>query len=133
MSSSECNPSADLRFLYLVKKLFKEYGANAGFGDCGPPDLEREAFDSIEKIMGLVSYGVGLQPGQTKYGTKPMRQTGLPDDINNVNDAEELLRDALNDNMALRVFNDSHHNNMEKICDIHVFSDGSTNMRIRTN
>ena len=129
MSSSEHNSSADLRLLHLVKESFTINGYNVGNGDCGPNDLEEEAFDSIDKILDMIVYGVGLQPGQTKYGTKPLA-SGLPGDIRNVNDAEQLLRGGLLTNLSLKAFNDSYYDNMEKICDIHIYSDGR-NMRVK--
>ena len=129
MSSSEHNSSADLRLLHLVKESFTINGYNVGNGDCGPNDLEEEAFDSIDKILDMIVYGVGLQPGQTKYGTKPLA-SGLPGDIRNVNDAEQLLRGGLLTNLSLKAFNDSYYDNMKKICDIHIYSDGR-NMRVK--
>lgn len=131
MSSAEYNPSADLRFLYLVKKSIQQHGVNVGYGECGPADLEEEAFEYIPFIMDRVSYGVGLKPGQTKYGTKPLKKSGMPDDINNVNDAEDILRHVLTTNVALRTLNEAYYEDWEKICDIHVFSDGVTNMKVR--
>ena len=131
MSSSEYNPSADLRFLYLVKKAFGTYGTSAGRGDCGPADLEIEAFTPIDQLFDKVDYGIGLKIGQTKYGTRPVKNSGLPDYIENVEDAEEVLRDMLIGNSALRAFNEIAYENMEKICDIHIYADGVTNMRIR--
>jgi hypothetical protein len=129
MSSSEHNPSADLRLLHLIKKSFNTHGYNVGNGDCGPNDLEEEAFESIDKILDMIVFGVGLQPDQTKYGTKPLG-SGLPSNIQNVNDVELLLREGLLTNVALKAFNDSYYENMEKICDIHVYSDGR-NMRVK--
>jgi len=41
------------------------------------------------------------------------------------------LRDMLIGNSALRAFNEIAYENMEKICDIHIYADGVTNMRIR--
>jgi hypothetical protein len=129
MSSSEHNPSADLRLLHLIKKSFNTHGYNVGNGDCGPNDLEEEAFESIDKILDMIVFGVGLQPDQTKYGTKPLG-SGLPGNIQNVNDVEDLLREGLLTNLALKAFNESYYENMEKICDIHVYSDGR-NMRVK--
>jgi len=131
MSSSEYNPSADLRFLYLVKKSIQQHGVSVGYGECGPADLEKEAFEYIPFIMDRVSYGVGLKPGQAKYGTKPIKKSGMPDDINNVNDAEDILRHILTTNVALRALNEAYYEDWEKLCDIHVFSDGVTNMKVR--
>ncbi len=131
MSSSESNPSADLRLLYLVNSSINTHGVNVGRGFCGPDIFENEAFESIDTILSKITYGVGLQAGQTKYGTKPIKLTGLPDDINNVNDAEKELRHAILNNVSLRAFNDMYYDKMEKICDIYVFSDGVTNMNIR--
>jgi hypothetical protein len=131
ISSSEVNPSADLRFLYLVRKAFQEHGVSAGSGDCGPVDLELEAFDPIDQLMDRIFYGNGLHSRQTKYGTKPVKTSGLPDYIENVEDAEELLRDMLITSSALRAFNEIAYEHMEKICDIHIYADGVTNMRIR--
>lgn len=131
MSSSEVNPSADLRFLYLVRKAFQEHGVNAGSGDCGPADLELEAFEPIDQLMDKAFYGKGLHRGQTKYGTKPVKTSGLPDIVENVEDAEEVLRDMLIGNSALHAFNKIAYENMEKICDMHIYADGVTNMRIR--
>jgi hypothetical protein len=129
MSSSEHNPSADLRLLHLIKKSFSKHGFNVGNGDCGPGDLEEEAFESIDKILDKIIYGVGLHPDQKKYGTKPMA-SGLPGSVQTVNDVEQLLRDGLLTNLALKAFNDSYYDNMEKICDIHIYSDGR-NMRVK--
>jgi hypothetical protein len=113
----------------LIKKSFNTHGYNVGNGDCGPNDLEEEAFESIDKILDMIVFGVGLQPDQTKYGTKPLG-SGLPSNIQNVNDVELLLREGLLTNVALKAFNDSYYENMEKICDIHVYSDGR-NMRVK--
>ena len=130
MSSSEYNPSADLRLLDLVNDSFDKYGLNAGHGECGPADSEEDAFESIARILSMISYGTGLHPDQNKYGTKPFKQSGLPDHINNVNDAEEVIRNELKTNIALKAFNETYFDNMEKICDIHVYSDGR-NMKVK--
>lgn len=129
MSSAECNPSADLRLLHLVNETFNEYGVNAGQGDCGPPELEEEAFGFIEMILDRIAYGLGLQPGQRKYGTKPEPASGLPDKINNVSDAEDMLRYAINAEVLMEC-NDIYYEDEEKLCDIHIFSDGITTMKV---
>lgn len=131
MSSSEHNPSADLRFLHLIGSVFDEFGVNAGSGFCGPEDLEDEVFFDIGTMVDMVSYGVGLRRDQHAYGTKPFKSSGLPDNIDNVSDAEELIRLILINNKALRVLNDIAYEKMEKICDIHVYADVGINMRIR--
>jgi hypothetical protein len=129
MSSSENNPSADLRLLHLVNKSFDEYGVNAGQGECGPAELEEEAYGFVEMILERINFGLGLQPGQRKYGTKPMPKSGMPDAINNVIDAEDILRYAISADV-LAAFNEAYFEDWEKICDIHVFSDGVTNMKV---
>jgi hypothetical protein len=129
MSSSQCNPSADLRLLYLVNETINEHGVNAGHGDCGPPELEEEAFGFVEMILDRIAYGLGLQPGQKKYGTKPEPVSGLPDLINNVSDAEDMLRYAINAEVLMEC-NDVYYEDQEKLCDIHVFSDGVTTMKV---
>jgi hypothetical protein len=129
MSSSEHNPSADLRLIHLVKKDFNEYGFNVGNGDCGQWDLEEKAFESIDKILDKIIYGVGLHSDQNRHGAKPL-SSGLPGGVQTVSDVEQLLRDGLLTNLALKAFNDSYYDNMEKICDIHIYSDGS-NMKVK--
>jgi hypothetical protein len=129
MSSAENNPSADLRLLYLVNNTFNEYGVNAGRGYCGPPALEEEAYEFVEMILDQINFGLGLNPGQKKYGTKPMPKSGMPRTINNVSDAEDILRYAISANV-LAAFNESYFEDWEKLCDIHVFSDGVTTMKV---
>jgi len=102
---------------------------NVGRGYCGQVDLEFEAFDSIDNIMDMLVYGIGLLPGKTKYGTKP-QTSGLPGKIQTVNDVEQILRDSLLSNTALQTLNDSYYANMVKICDIHIYSDGR-NMQVK--
>jgi hypothetical protein len=72
---------------------------------------------------------LGLNPGQKKYGTKPMPTSGMPRTINNVSDAEDILRYAISANV-LAAFNESYFEDWEKLCDIHVFSDGVTTMKV---
>ena len=129
MSSAENNPSADLRLLYLVNKTFNEHGVNAGHGYCGDPALEEEAYEFVDMILERINFGLGLQPGQKKYGTKPMPVSGMPDTINNVSDAEDILRYAISADV-LADFNESYFEDWEKLCDIHVFSDGVSTMKV---
>ena len=130
MSSSEYNPSADLRLLHILKNYHRIHRYNAGTAVCGPPDVEIEAFTPIEELLKKIDYGAGLDPGQKKYGTKPIKESGLPNKVNNVGDVEVSLRSAIINNDSMRAFNESEHENLDKICDIHVYSDGR-NMKVK--
>ena len=75
-------------------------------------------------------YGEGLTAAQKKqyyiYGTKAKPKSGISGmdtKINNVNDAEEVLRDGIDFSSS---WNEMAHSPMKRFGDIHVYSDGTS-------
>lgn len=118
------NPSHDLRLLNILGRRFKEL--NMKFTQ------NQQHFDihsMLEYMFENTIYGEGLTAAQKKqyyiYGTKAKPKSGISGmdtKINNVNDAEEVLRDGIEFSSS---WNEMAHSPMKRFGDIHVYSDGT--------
>lgn len=115
--TSLVNPSHDLRLFSILKK----YIAGLKFDN----QTATDEFMPLRYLIDNVVYGAGLTPLQKRgryiYGTKPNPTSGIKKKatkVNNVVDAELLLRDAF-EFATFRTFK-----NKTKLGDIHVYSDG---------
>ena len=132
MSSAVKNPSSDLRLLHILAKnhkvgdnRFDMRYAHAGF------DVS-DLFDPIADLMDSTNYGIGLDPGETTaFGTRPLSHNGYPYKINNVRDAEKFIRKVIVNNTTIQDYNEFIFEDMEKMGDLHVYSDGR-NMRFKS-
>ena len=98
-------------------------------------DTISDAFEPLMDLMENTNYGVGLglDPDKdTIYGTRPIPHHGFPSRINNVEDAEKFIRSAIMTNQAMYDLNEYKYDNMDKLGDMHVFSDGR-NLKFRIN
>jgi hypothetical protein len=78
-------------------------------------------------LMENTNYGIGLGLDPDKdaiYGTRPLTHNGFPSRINNVEDAEKFIRTAIMTNQTMYDLNEHKYENMDKLGDMHVFSDG---------
>ena len=131
MSSSIKNPSSDLRLIHMLAKDHDVGSASAYFStklyDKFGHDTISDAFEPLMDLMENTNYGIGLglDPDKdTIYGTRPLPHHGFPSRINNVEDAEKFIRTAIMTNQAMQDLNEYKYKNMDKLGDMHVFSDG---------
>jgi len=118
------NPSHDLRLINIIGKRMKELNIKLTKN----PQHE-EIHSMLEYMFENTVYGDGLTVAQKKqyylYGTKAQPKSGITSKstkINNVNDAEVMLRDGI---AFSATWNDYSHSLMGKLGDIHVYSDGT--------
>lgn len=118
------NPSHDLRLMSILGNRMKELNIKLRKNN-----THDRIHEMLEGMFGSVVYGAGLTAKQKKqyyvYGTKANPKSGITSKdttINNVSDAEEVLRDCLD---YAAPWNDVAHSHMEKLGDIHVYSDGT--------
>ncbi len=129
MSSSVKNPSSDLRLIHILAKLHNVGGtvfdtqiyANTGFDADDISDI----FEPVMNLMENTNYGIGIRSGDTTaFGTRPLPHNGFPSRINNVRDAEKFIRKSIINNNTMRDYNEFTYENMKKLGDLHVYSDG---------
>lgn len=131
MSSSVKNPSSDLRLIHILAT-----SHNVGGTMFDTQAYEQHGFDSdaisdiFEPVMDLMentNYAIGIDPADgTAFGTRPIPHQGYPSRINNVRDAEKFIRNAILTNKPMRDYNEVMYENMTKLGDLHVYSDGRT-------
>ena len=129
MSSSIKNPSSDLRLIHMLAhehyvgyttfstKLYDKFGH----------DTISDAFEPLMDLMENTNYGIGLGLDPDKdaiYGTRALTHNGFPSRINNVEDAEKFIRSAIMTNQSMQDLNEHKYEHMDKLGDMHVFSDG---------
>jgi hypothetical protein len=127
MSSSVKNPSSDLRLIHMLAhkhnvgytvfstKLYDKFGE----------DTISDVFGPLMDLMENTNFGIGIDPDkETIYGTRPLPHHGFPSRINNVEDAEKFIRTAIMTNQSMHDLNEYKYQNMGKLGDMHVFSDG---------
>lgn len=107
------NQSHDLRLLKILKEQINKKGQFR---------IIPETYESLTQTKQLCDFISKVKYG--KFGTKQELKSGLPSKINNITDAELGLRNiilskVIQDNNTLR------YNSVDKIGDIHVYSDGS--------
>jgi hypothetical protein len=117
------NPSHDLRLMNILGKRMKELNIKLTKNQTHAAILSM-----LEFMFENTIYGDGLTAAQKKqyyiYGTKAKPKSGITSkgtSINNVNDAEVMLRDGIDFSAP---WNETAHSQMEKLGDIHVYSDG---------
>ena len=129
MSSSIKNQSSDLRLIHMLAShhdvgstLFSEKTyINTGFDVASISDI----FEPLMDMMENTNYGIGLDSQQEMiYGTKPLAHPGYPKRINNVQDAEKYIRNAILTNNAMHNWNEYNYEGLDKLGDLHVYSDG---------
>ena len=118
------NPSHDLRLMNILGNRMKELNIKIKRNQ-----YHAEILSMLEYIFDNTVYGEGLSAAQRNqyyiYGTKAKPKSGITKNdtkINNVNDAEETVRDGLE--FSAR-WNETAHDQMDKLGDIHVYSDGT--------
>ena len=121
--SSKNNPSHDLRLLNIIGRTAKRLKVN--FAD---PKYD-EMLSFLEHLFDNTEYGVGLSASMQKeyylYGTRANPKSGFTKTqtkVNNVVDAERLLRDGM---PIFADYNEKIYGNRAKLGDIHVYSDGT--------
>ena len=117
------NPSHDLRLMNILGKRLKEMNIKL------KNQTHAGIHGMLEYMFENTVYGDGLTAEQKKqyyiYGTKAKPKSGINSKdtkINNVNDAELMIRDGLEFSAP---WNEMAHSLMRKLGDIHVYSDGT--------
>ena len=113
MNSTEVNISHDLRLMYSITLLQYQIPFTL------PPVLK--------SLLYKVEYGIGIDDRNDKpYGTMPNTDSGIPNTINNIQDAyimlEALVNKSINDN-------EDAYRNMAKLGDLYIYNDISKPMR----
>jgi hypothetical protein len=104
--STQLNVSNDLRLLEYIKR------SNL-----------KTIPDFLNTYLQKVQYGIGIYKNSNKiYGTEPNINSGIPNTINNVQDAYWML-EPLVDNSTTRKQNDQVYANMTKLGDLYIFKD----------
>ena len=118
------NPSHDLRLINILGKRFNELNIKVKKNQA-----HVEIHSMLDYMFDNTIYGEGLTAAQKKeyylYGTKAKPRSGISSSdtkINNVNDAEVVVRDCIN---YYSPWNETAHDQMDKLGDIHVYSDGT--------
>lgn len=116
------NPSHDLRLMSILGRRLKELNIKL------KNQTHAGIHGMLEYMFENTVYGAGLTVEQNKqyyiYGTKANPKSGITSKdtkVNNVNDAEAVVRDCLDFSAH---WNETAHSQMEKLGDIHVYSDG---------
>lgn len=131
MSSSIKNPSSDLRLIHILAYNHNVGGTTFSSKDYGLKDEDiSDIFEPIMDMMENTNYGIGIDPNETKYGTRPLPHAGYPSRINNVRDAEKFMRNAILSNKAMHDYNELTYENVNKLGDLHIYSDGR-NMKFK--
>ena len=106
ISSQVNNPSHDLRLLSMF----------VGSTRLG---LDGKLVDLLRKVV----YGKGVSRGKEPYGTEPNFVSGLPNRINNVEDAFKALRGLIQD-PGQKAKNDVDYYRSTKLGELHIYDDG---------
>ena len=110
--SSQLNVSNDLRLLEYIKI-----------------NNLKTIPDFLNTYLEKVQYGVGIYKKSNKlYGTEPNINSGIPNTINNIQDAYWMLETLVN-NPTTRKQNDQAYANMTKLGDLYIFNDLSKPMK----
>jgi hypothetical protein len=121
--SSKNNPSHDLRLLNIIGRTAKRLKVD--FINSKYPEM----MSFFEHLFDNTQYGVGLSASMQKeyylYGTRANPKSGFTKTqtkVNNVVDAERLLRDGM---PLFEEYNEEMYERQLKLGDIHVYSDGT--------
>jgi len=137
ISSSESNPSHDLRLLHIIRQALTpiyDMLVKIDNNDLSKYKYLRDTFDLLmNNILSKVKYGVGITDEKNKvFGTEPNISKGYPFAVYNVKDAEEALRNIIL-NPDMKFLNDAFFNDSsKKLGNMHVYSDGSPTKFIPT-
>jgi hypothetical protein len=112
INSSEVNKSHDLRLMYDIT-LHKNT----------IPSFALPQFPELRSLLYKAEYGIGIDDQDSKpFGTMPNPDSGIPDKINNVQDAYYMLEALINtSNMQRR--NNRDYKHMTKLGDLYVYSE----------
>ena len=111
INSSELNISHDLRLMYDIT-LHKKRN----------PSFALPQFPALKNLLYKVQYGIGIDnPKNKEYGTMPNPDSGIPDDINNIQDAYIML-EALVKTSTIQKQNNNVYKSMTKLGDLYVYS-----------
>ena len=111
INSSEVNISHDLRLMYDITLQKKSI-----------PSFALPQFPALHTLLYKVEYGIGIDDQDNKpYGTMPNIDSGIPDKINNVQDAYIML-EALLKQSTLQKQNNKDYKHMTKLGDLYVYS-----------
>lgn len=114
INSTKVNVSHDLRLLRSIKVL--QYHIPFTL----PPVLK--------SLLYKVEYGIGIDDRNDKpYGTIPNSDSGIPNTINNVQDACLMLEQLVYNNNTIQQ-NNNVYVSMTKLGDLHIYDDLSTPM-----
>lgn len=118
ISSQMANVSHDLRLLSYIKDNDKPRIKTLD------KDPETQImFETITKgFLDKVTYGEGITGKNKQFGTKPNTKSGYPDKINNVEDAERVLRKIIADQYQDQ--NQNQYKDQDCLGDLHVYTDG---------
>jgi hypothetical protein len=105
VSSHVNNISHDLRLLNNVGPFLK--------------GMDGKLADLIRKVV----YGKGVAKGKEWYGTEPNPASGLPNRINNVEDAFKALC-GLVENPIQKTKNEFDYAGSKKLGELHIYDDG---------
>jgi hypothetical protein len=121
--SSKNNPSHDLRLLNIIGRTAKRLKVD--FANSNYPEM----MSFLEHLFDNTQYGIGLSESMQKehflYGTRVNLESGFTQTqtkVNNVVDAERLLRDGM---PLFAEYNEEIYERQFKLGDIHVYSDGT--------
>jgi hypothetical protein len=97
ISSSRSNVSHDLRLLHIVSQKLTQCEAHR-LNIETRSTREKNVSEKMHNLLSKVVYAVGLGDKEiSQAGTIENRHSGYPNHINNVSDAEEALRELIND------------------------------------
>jgi hypothetical protein len=121
--SSKNNASHDLRLLNIIGRTAKNIKVN--FTNSNYPEM----MSFLEHLFDNTEYGIGLSASMLKehylYGTRANPKSGFTKTqtkVNNVVDAERLLRDGM---PLFAEYNEEIYERQFRLGDIHVYSDGT--------
>ena len=112
INSSEVNISHDLRLLYDITIMQKYI-----------PSGSLTQFPILKELLYKVEYGIGIRGDQNKpHGTIPNPDSGIPDKINNVQDAYIMLEELVK-HSTIQKQNKDVYQHMTKLGDLYVYVD----------
>jgi hypothetical protein len=87
-------------------------------------DLAKGVSERVNNLLQKVVYAVGLGKNVSHAGTKENRNSGLPDHINNVSDAEKALRDLVKCRELRKLNNLKYPDRKKCLGTLHIYSNG---------
>jgi len=124
ISSSRSNVSHDLRLLYIISQTFLRRKLHEFNMKNAEDDLAKGVSERVNNLLQKVVYAVGLGKNVSHAGTKENRNSGLPDHINNVSDAEKALRDLVKCRELRKLNNLKYPDRKKCLGTLHIYSNG---------